>query len=75
MRNRPGVSTDEVDALGEIVQGFISQGIDPDEVAGRVVDAVRSRQFWIITHDDTDAAVSLRTSSILNRTDPPQLMH
>ena len=75
VRNRPGVSSDEVDALGEIVQGFISQGIDPDEVAGRVVDAVRARQFWIITHDDTDAAVSRRASSITERTDPPLLMH
>jgi len=74
-RNRPGAAADEVDALGEIVQTFIDRGIDPDVVADRVVEAVRSRQFWIITHDDTNAAVRRRADSIVNRTDPPLLMH
>jgi hypothetical protein len=74
-RNRPGAAADEVDALGEIVQTFIDRGIDPDLVADRVVDAVRTRQFWIITHDDTNAAVRRRADSIVNRTDPPLLMH
>lgn len=74
-RNRPGAAADEVDALGEIVQTFIDRGIDPDEVADRVVEAVRTRQFWIITHDDTNAAVRRRSDSIVNRSDPPQLMH
>ena len=74
-RNRPGAAANGVDALGEIVQTFIDRGIAPDLVADRVVDAVRSRQFWIITHDDTDAAVRRRASSIVDRTDPPLLMH
>ena len=75
MRNRPGVDPTAVDAIGELAQSFIAGGIDPDEVAGCVVDAVRGGQFWIITHDDTDKAVSRRTSSILDRSGPPMLMH
>ena len=75
VRNRPGVTQEEVDALGSLAQVFIDGGLDPDVVAGDVVDAVRARQFWIITHDDTNAAVSKRSRSIVERTDPPQLMH
>jgi len=74
-RNRPGADGDEVDALGEIVQTFIDRGIDPDEVAAKVIDAVRARQFWIITHEDTNPAVTRRSASIIDRTDPPLLMH
>jgi hypothetical protein len=54
---------------------MIDSGIDPDAVADRVVDAVRAKQFWIITHDDTPGAVKLRTQSILDGTNTPQLMH
>ena len=75
IRNKPGASTADVEALGEIVQPLIDKGIDPAAVAAQVVDAVRNDRFWIITHDDTDAAVTARTRSILDRTDPPQLMH
>lgn len=75
VRNKPGANADDVAALGEIVQPLIDQGIDPSDVASHVVDAIRHNRFWVITHDDTNAAVSARTRSILERTDPPQLMH
>jgi hypothetical protein len=54
---------------------MIDTGIDPDVVADAVVEAVRAKTFWIITHDDTPGAVTLRTRSILEGTNPPQLMH
>lgn len=75
IRNKPGASAAEADALSEIVQPMIDSGIDPEEVADAVVAAVKRKAFWIITHDDTPAAVSLRTKSILEGTNPPQLMH
>ena len=37
-------------ALGEILD---ERGIEPSEVAARVVEAVRSGRFWIFTHDVT----------------------
>ena len=46
-----------------------------DEKADAVIDAVKSKKFWITTHDDTPAAVTLRTRSIIDGTNPPQLMH
>ncbi|MEI7623081.1 MAG: SDR family NAD(P)-dependent oxidoreductase [Actinomycetes bacterium] len=75
VRNKPGATAEEADMLSEMVQPLIDQGIDPDLVADAVVAAVKSKTFWIITHDDTDAAVTLRTRSILEGTNPPQLMH
>ncbi len=74
-RNKPGASADDADMLAGIVQPLIDSGMDPDAVADRVVRAVKEKQFWIVTHDDTPAAVTLRTRSIIEGTDPPQLMH
>ena len=54
---------------------MIDAGMDPDLVADAVIDAVKSKKFWITTHDDTPAAVTLRTRSIIDGTNPPQLMH
>jgi NAD(P)-dependent dehydrogenase (short-subunit alcohol dehydrogenase family) len=75
VRNKPGATAEEADALAEFVQPMIDGGIDPDTVADRVIEAVNAKQFWIITHDDTPGAVTLRTRSILDGTNPPQLMH
>jgi len=74
-RNKPGASAEDADMLAGIVQPLIDSGMDPDEVADEVVQAVKDGRFWIITHDDTAGAVTLRTRSILEGTDPPQLMH
>jgi NAD(P)-dependent dehydrogenase (short-subunit alcohol dehydrogenase family) len=74
-RNKPGGPSGDSAALAEVVSTFIDKGIEPDAVAAKVAAAVKSKQFWIITHDDTDAAVRARSDSILERTDPPQLMH
>jgi len=75
VRNKPGASPEEVDALTEIVKPFLEKGLEPAEVADAVVAAVKANQFWIITHEDTNAAVSMRANSIIERTDPPNLMH
>jgi NAD(P)-dependent dehydrogenase (short-subunit alcohol dehydrogenase family) len=76
-RNRPGGPGDpeEAAAITEVINDFISTGIDPADVADRVAEAVKVRRFWILTHDDTRAAVSARTTSILEDGAPPLLMH
>ena len=45
-----GSSGETQAALGEILD---ERGIEPSEVAARVVQAVRSDRFWIFTHDVT----------------------
>lgn len=74
-RNKPGVTTEEVDMISELAGPMIDAGMSPDLVADAVIDAVKSKKFWITTHDDTPAAVTLRTRSIIDGTNPPQLMH
>lgn len=75
LRNKPGASSDDASILAEITRPLLESGLEPERVADEVVKAVKAKQFWIITHDDTNAAVTKRTQSIINRTDPPQLMH
>jgi NAD(P)-dependent dehydrogenase (short-subunit alcohol dehydrogenase family) len=76
-RNRPGGLGDPegAAALTEVVTNFVSSGLDPADVADEVFAAVAARRFWIVTHDDTPAAVQARTRSILDGGDPPLLMH
>ena len=48
-------------ALGQLVAG----GIDPNGVADKVVDAVRSDTFYILTHEESRPAVATRMYDIL----------
>jgi NAD(P)-dependent dehydrogenase (short-subunit alcohol dehydrogenase family) len=40
-------------------------GLTPARVAGRVLDAIRGRRFWIITHPDERPVVEARFADIL----------
>ncbi len=55
-RNRPAGLPEPDAALtgdaGSVVAGLIEGGLDPDEVAGMVVDAVAAGRFYVLTHDD-----------------------
>jgi hypothetical protein len=57
-----------------VLQAFIDTGMDPDEVAGRVVDAVTEDRFWILTHDDPNdhwmSLVQGRLDSVSGRSNP-----
>ncbi|MCU0309441.1 MAG: SDR family NAD(P)-dependent oxidoreductase [Acidimicrobiales bacterium] len=79
-RNRPAdggppTSPEEEAGIAAIVEHFLTTGMEAEEVAGAVVDAVRTSTFWILTHDDTPDAVRRRTQAILDREPPPLLMH
>jgi NAD(P)-dependent dehydrogenase (short-subunit alcohol dehydrogenase family) len=45
-------------------------GMPPSDVAARVVDAIRSEQLYILTHDDFDDAIRTRMEDILQRRRP-----
>jgi NAD(P)-dependent dehydrogenase (short-subunit alcohol dehydrogenase family) len=80
-RNRP---TELADDLGvadveqsemarQVLAGMIENGMPPDEVAGRVFDAVATERFWVLTHDDDDMwmrAVNGRIDSLSARSNP-----
>jgi short-subunit dehydrogenase len=69
-RNRPPEVAEVVlppDAPVEaraIVQGLVAGGLDPLDVAGKVVDAVRAGRFWIFTHDTTLGVAKRRWDAI-----------
>jgi len=76
-RNRPAhLQTDNAadGATGDILRGFLENGMDPDDVAAQVLDAIRNEKFWILTHDDEEdfwvSGVNRRLRSIESRENP-----
>jgi NAD(P)-dependent dehydrogenase (short-subunit alcohol dehydrogenase family) len=73
-RNRPeGVG--EMPALGgdagevapgmrDVLEGLVDSGLDPADIAGTVVDAIRSGRFWITTHPTTVPTAQRRWDAI-----------
>jgi NAD(P)-dependent dehydrogenase (short-subunit alcohol dehydrogenase family) len=78
-RNRPGESGESAEIGGipmvsEILKPLIDNGMPPEEVAAKVLDAIRAERFWILPHDDTEVFwanfVNERTQSQADRTNP-----
>ena len=71
-RNRPAaLGAEQRTEMAESVRLMIRDsftgptGKTPDEVAAIVLDAIRNRQFWIITHPDDNGAAQTRVSNML----------
>jgi NAD(P)-dependent dehydrogenase (short-subunit alcohol dehydrogenase family) len=78
-RNRPewAIADHEppgADELRGAVQSLVDGGIPPAAVADRVIDAVRSNTFYILTHPELDAAITTRFDDILERRPPSPTM-
>jgi NAD(P)-dependent dehydrogenase (short-subunit alcohol dehydrogenase family) len=77
-RNRPDwAPTGDVEGAGELrdlVQEMVDGGITPAAVADRVIDAVRTDTFYILTHPELDAAVTTRFEDIMLRRAPSPTM-
>jgi NAD(P)-dependent dehydrogenase (short-subunit alcohol dehydrogenase family) len=81
-RNRPthlaaGPAADggaQETTMRDVLQAMLAQGMSTDEVAGKVLDAIRTEQFWVLTHDDEGdqwvQAVQRRIASLQARTNP-----
>jgi NAD(P)-dependent dehydrogenase (short-subunit alcohol dehydrogenase family) len=73
-RNRPQWAPDrEAPGTAELrgaVQNMVEGGIAPATVADRVIDAVRTNTFYILTHPELDDAVRTRFDDILQRRPP-----
>jgi NAD(P)-dependent dehydrogenase (short-subunit alcohol dehydrogenase family) len=76
-RNRPPEVAEiepspEAPELRPIIEALVAGGLDPAEVAGRVVDAIRDGTFWIFTHDTTVGRARGRWDAIADggRPDP-----
>ncbi len=73
-RNRPQWAPDrEAPGTAELrgaVQNMVAGGIAPATVADRVIDAVRTNTFYILTHPELDEALTTRFDDILQRRPP-----
>jgi NAD(P)-dependent dehydrogenase (short-subunit alcohol dehydrogenase family) len=73
-RNRPEWAPDRgVPGAAELrgaVQTMVDSGIAPATVADRVIDAVRTDTFYILTHRELDDAVTTRFDDILQGRPP-----
>jgi NAD(P)-dependent dehydrogenase (short-subunit alcohol dehydrogenase family) len=77
-RNRPDWAptrdAEGAEALRGLVQEMVDGGITPTVVADRVIDAVRTDTFYILTHPELDSAVTTRFEDILQRRAPSPTM-
>lgn len=60
-----------ISAFGDVIRGFIDEGMDPVDVATAVVDAVRTRRFYILTHEASQEIVRQRLEAIVSGGTPP----
>ncbi len=78
-RNRPGADggpTDvgpgavETPVLSQVLGQLIAGGLDPDDVAAMVIDSVRTRRFYVLTHPDWTPMISERVERIVDGRGP-----
>jgi NAD(P)-dependent dehydrogenase (short-subunit alcohol dehydrogenase family) len=49
--DQPPASADPVgQAMDAMLRAGVETGIEPDDVAGQVLDAIRAERFWVLTH-------------------------
>jgi NAD(P)-dependent dehydrogenase (short-subunit alcohol dehydrogenase family) len=77
-RNRPDWAPDrDVEgamAVRGVVQNLVDSGIAPATVADRVIDAVRSDTFYILTHPELEGAITTRFEDIVQGRAPSPTM-
>ena len=76
-RNRPasfGTSPTETapqaEMMRKVMDHLIGSGMEPAAVAGAVVDAIRARRFYVLTHPEFKKLAKERFDAILEERDP-----
>lgn len=62
-----------VGLFGDVIRDYVRSGMDPAEVAAQVVDAVKARRFYILTHPESVETVRRRMEAIVGGGDPPPI--
>jgi NAD(P)-dependent dehydrogenase (short-subunit alcohol dehydrogenase family) len=57
--------TEDAAFMNEILTQYLTEGIETDDVAGQVIDAIRAEQFLVLTHPHHADALRLRTDQLL----------
>lgn len=61
---------DPTGQFADVVKGLVTSGIDPRQVGAQVLDAVRTRRFYILTHPDWVRLATDRTQRMADGEDP-----
>jgi NAD(P)-dependent dehydrogenase (short-subunit alcohol dehydrogenase family) len=70
-RNRPAANgeppplTDMEAMMREAIRAVVATGKDPAEIAGMVVEAIRTGRFYILTHPEMNTGIATRFNDIL----------
>jgi NAD(P)-dependent dehydrogenase (short-subunit alcohol dehydrogenase family) len=78
-RNRPhSASAGETDglpsAVREMGRQLVESGMEPAQVADKVVDAVRAGRFYVLTHPEMTPAIRRRADAIAQGGPPPGML-
>lgn len=60
--------------LAASVKAVIEDGMDPDVIAAHVIEAIKAKRFYILTHPHFTGAIAYRMKDILNGNNPRNLM-
>jgi hypothetical protein len=76
-RNRPDSEANDpaINAgFAQVLQPLIDNGMAPEEVATKVLAAIRAEQFWVLPHDGVEdfwtTFVNNRAQSLIDRKNP-----
>ena len=76
-RNRPDSEANDPAAnagFAQVLKPMIDNGMPPEEVAAKVLAAIRAEQFWVLPHDGVEefwtSFVNDRAQSLIDRTNP-----
>jgi len=73
-RNRPdtlaGGRPAATDGAASVLSQMLASGMAPDDVAGKVHDAIREERFWVLTHPEMLPGVEDRMRTILEQSNP-----
>lgn len=66
----PDATTEEGESMRSVLAAMLAVGLDPARVAERVVDAVRAKRFYILTHPEWNAMITRRVEHIVGGENP-----
>jgi NAD(P)-dependent dehydrogenase (short-subunit alcohol dehydrogenase family) len=69
-RARRGAPSPQEQMVDDLVRSEVAAGMNPDEVAEQVVQAIVEERFWVLTHPRSKKAVERRARGIVENREP-----
>jgi NAD(P)-dependent dehydrogenase (short-subunit alcohol dehydrogenase family) len=69
-REDPGERAPEIEIIRKVLEGFIADGRDPEDVGKLVVASIREQKFYILTHPEWKNLILDRAQNIVGGGDP-----